>query len=418
MDVISIEKLTRDYGDGKGIFDVSFGVGNGEVFGFLGPNGAGKTTTIRHLMGFIRPKTGKCTISGLDCWTQSSEIQKNLGYIPGEINFFDDMSGTEFLDFSAKYRGFQDSGRKKALLERFELNPKGKIKKMSKGMKQKIGIVAAFMHDPDILILDEPTSGLDPLMQSRFVELIAEEKKRGKTILLSSHMFEEVERTCDRIGIIREGKLAAVGMRAGATTLMGFMISYLYGFILLVFPMVFCILRGNGLIAKYIDRGSMAALVAAPVKRRTIAFTQMKVLASGIFLLVAYTTVLEILISQILFPGELVVSELLLLNAGLLCLHLFIGSICFLSSCVFSDTKYSVGFGAGIPGLMYVLQMLANVGDKAETAKYFSLFTLFNPDSIVAGETSALAGIAVLLVGTLLLYASGIFVFTKKDLHI
>ena len=210
MDVISIEKLTRDYGDGKGIFDVSFGVGNGEVFGFLGPNGAGKTTTIRHLMGFIKPKAGKCTIGGLDCWTQSSEIQKNLGYIPGEINFFDDMNGTEFLDFSAKYRGFQDRGRKKALLERFELNPKGKIKKMSKGMKQKIGIVAAFMHDPDILILDEPTSGLDPLMQSRFVELIAEEKKRGKTILLSSHMFEEVERTCDRIGIIREGKLAAV----------------------------------------------------------------------------------------------------------------------------------------------------------------------------------------------------------------
>ena len=212
--------------------------------------------------------------------------------------------------------------------------------------------------------------------------------------------------------------MAAVGMRAGATTLMGFMISYLYGFILLVFPMVFCILRGNGLIAKYIDRGSMAALVAAPVKRRTIAFTQMKVLASGIFLLVAYTTVLEILISQILFPGELVVSELLLLNAGLLCLHLFIGSICFLASCVFSDTKYSVGFGAGIPGLMYVLQMLANVGDKAETAKYFSLFTLFNPDGIVAGEASALAGIAVLLAGALLLYASGILVFTKKDLHI
>lgn len=210
MSVISIENLTRDYGRGKGVFDISFQVGKGEVFGFLGPNGAGKTTTIRHLMGFIRPKSGKCTINGLDCWSSSEQIQKNLGYIPGEISFFDDMNGTEFLQFASKYRGLRGDGRKKELLERFELDPKGKIKKMSKGMKQKIGIVSAFMHDPEILILDEPTSGLDPLMQSRFIELIAEEKKRGKTILLSSHMFEEVERTCDRIGIIREGRLAAV----------------------------------------------------------------------------------------------------------------------------------------------------------------------------------------------------------------
>lgn len=210
MNVISIENLTRDYGGGKGIFDVSFQVDKGEVFGFLGPNGAGKTTTIRHLMGFIRPKSGFCSVSGMDCWKQRDRIQKNLGYIPGEISFFDDMTGIEYLKFITKYRGIGSEARQKEFLERFELNPKGKIKKMSKGMKQKIGIVAAFMHDPEILILDEPTSGLDPLMQSRFIDLITEEKQRGKTILLSSHMFEEVERTCDRIGIIREGKLVAV----------------------------------------------------------------------------------------------------------------------------------------------------------------------------------------------------------------
>lgn len=210
MNMINIENLTRDWGGGKGVFDLSFQVGKGEVFGFLGPNGAGKTTTIRHLMGFIKSKSGRCTIKGLDCWTASDKIQKNLGYIPGEINFFDDMSGMEFLNFIAKYRGINTESRQQELLEYFELNPKGKIKKMSKGMKQKIGIVAAFMHDPEILILDEPTSGLDPLMQSRFVGLIAEEKRRGKTILMSSHMFEEVERTCDSVGIIREGKLVAV----------------------------------------------------------------------------------------------------------------------------------------------------------------------------------------------------------------
>lgn len=210
MNVLQIDHLTRDYGNGKGIFDVSFSVGEGEVFGFLGPNGAGKTTTIRHLMGFIRPKKGYCRIDGKDCWKARAEIQQHLGYIPGEINFFDDMSGREFLRFMARYRQIPAENRQKELLERFELNPKGKIKKMSKGMKQKLGIVAALMHDPQILILDEPTSGLDPLMQNLFIQLIAEEKARGKTILLSSHMFEEVERTCDRIGIIRQGRMVAI----------------------------------------------------------------------------------------------------------------------------------------------------------------------------------------------------------------
>ena len=205
---IRVEKLTRDYGGGKGVFDLSFRIGQGEVFGFLGPNGAGKTTTIRHLMGFLKPAAGKCTIDGLDCWKERDRIQEKLGYIPGEISFFEDMTGTEFLKFISKYRKMGKDNRQRELVDRFDFDPKGKIKKMSKGMKQKLGIVAAFMHDPDILLLDEPTSGLDPLMQNNFIELIAEEKKRGKTILMSSHIFEEVERTCDRIGIIRKGRMA------------------------------------------------------------------------------------------------------------------------------------------------------------------------------------------------------------------
>lgn len=210
MSAIHIESLVRDYKGGKGVFEISFHVKQGEAFGFLGPNGAGKTTTIRHLMGFLKPESGKCTIDGLDCWKERDRVQAKLGYIPGEISFFDDMTGTEFLKFMAEYRKINPQSRREEMLERFELDPKGRIKKMSKGMKQKLGIVAAFMHDPEILILDEPTSGLDPLMQSRFVDLIAEEKKRGKTILMSSHMFEEVERTCDRIGIIRKGRMIAV----------------------------------------------------------------------------------------------------------------------------------------------------------------------------------------------------------------
>ena len=214
MNAIKIENLVRDYGGGKGVFDVSLHVDQGEAFGFLGPNGAGKTTTIRHLMGFLKPKSGSCTINGLDCWRERDKVQARLGYIPGEISFFEDISGAEFLKFIAQYRGIGSQTRKEDLLERFELDPKSKIKKMSKGMKQKLGIVAAFIHDPDILILDEPTSGLDPLMQNRFIDLVAEEKKQGKTILMSSHMFEEVERTCDRIGIIRTGRMVAVDAAA------------------------------------------------------------------------------------------------------------------------------------------------------------------------------------------------------------
>lgn len=212
--------------------------------------------------------------------------------------------------------------------------------------------------------------------------------------------------------------MAAVGMSAGAASLLGFMVSYLYGFILLIFPMVFCILRGNGLIAKYIDKGSMVSLVAAPVKRRTVAFTQMAVLVSGILLLMIYSTALELVCASISFPGELNMAELLLLNGDLLCLHLFIGGICFLSSCLFSDSKYSIGFGAGIPALMYVLQMLANVGGEAEKIKYITFFTLFDPSGIVAKDNGAITGVFILLVGAIILYTFGIMIFSKKDLHI
>ncbi len=208
--MIAIEHLTRDYGEGRGIFDLSLRVKHGEVFGYLGPNGAGKTTTIRHLMGFLTPKKGTCAIDGLDCFKQAAEIKEFLGYLPGEIAFFDSMTGVEFLNFMAEMRGMKDRAKMEKLISFFDLNPKGKIRKMSKGTKQKLGLVSAFMHDPEVLILDEPTSGLDPLMQNRFIRLVLNEKKKGTTILMSSHSFEEVERTCDRVGIIRAGELVAL----------------------------------------------------------------------------------------------------------------------------------------------------------------------------------------------------------------
>lgn len=210
MSVITVSNLTKDYGKNRGIFDLSFEIHKGEVFGYLGPNGAGKTTTIRHLLGFLNADKGECHIGQLSCRTDAEQIQRDLGYLPGEIAFFDDMSGIGYLKFIANMRGMKNFEKMNELISYFELDPGGRIKKMSKGMKQKIGIVSAFMHDPSTLILDEPTSGLDPLMQNKFIELILNEKSKGKTILMSSHSFEEVERTCDRIGIIKKGRFVTI----------------------------------------------------------------------------------------------------------------------------------------------------------------------------------------------------------------
>lgn len=208
--MIKIDNLTQIYPSGKGIFNVSFEVKKGEVFGYLGPNGAGKTTTIRNILGFSNANEGLVTINGINCRLESAELQKNIGYLPGEIAFFDNMTGVQFLNFLCDMRSLKDLSKRKELVELFELDPRGPIKKMSKGMKQKLGIVAAFMHDPEILILDEPTSGLDPLMQNKFMKLLNEEKKKGKTILMSSHIFEEVDKICDRVGIIKDGKIVAI----------------------------------------------------------------------------------------------------------------------------------------------------------------------------------------------------------------
>ncbi|MEG2304395.1 MAG: ABC transporter ATP-binding protein [Lachnospiraceae bacterium] len=205
--MIEVKNLTLTYPSGKGVFDLNFKVKEGEVMGYLGPNGAGKTTTIRALMGFMGANSGTATINELDCYLKAPDIKRSLGYIPGEIAFPDGIDGADYLRFLCKMRGTTDFAPMKRLIERFELDTHGKVKKYSKGMKQKLGIVIAFMHNPDVLILDEPTSGLDPLMQSNFIDLVNEEKKKGKTILMSSHMFEEVERTCDNVLIIKDGRI-------------------------------------------------------------------------------------------------------------------------------------------------------------------------------------------------------------------
>lgn len=212
MHTIEVDGLTKDYGYGRGVFDVSIYVDEGEVFGFLGPNGAGKSTTIRHLMGFSKPDSGSTKIFGKETFDKYNEVLSRVGYIPGEIALPAGLTGWEFLKMMQEMQSVKNEARLKQMLELFELTGNqldGETKRMSLGVKRKLAVVAAFMSDPDVLILDEPTSGLDPVMQETFVEFIHEEKARGKTILLSSHIFSEIDSTCDRIAIIKDGKLVS-----------------------------------------------------------------------------------------------------------------------------------------------------------------------------------------------------------------
>lgn len=210
MDVIQVNSLTKDYGHGRGIFDVTFDVKKGETLGFLGPNGAGKSTTMRHLMGFSKPQKGEVLLSDMSCWTEHKNIQKNVGYLPGEVSLPENLTGRQFIRMMLDMKHVKDGGRSEELLKLFPMNVDAKVKRMSIGEKRKLAVVAAFMSDPDILLLDEPTSGLDPVMQEVFIDFIKGEKKRGKTILLSSHIFSEVEELCDRIAIIKDGKLVSI----------------------------------------------------------------------------------------------------------------------------------------------------------------------------------------------------------------
>lgn len=212
MNVIEINHLTKDYGSGRGVFDVSLQVKEGEVFGFLGPNGAGKSTTIRHLMGFSKPQSGETKIFGKDTFDKYYDILGEVGYIPGEIALPAGLTGWEFIRMMQNLQHKENNEKLQEMLSLFRLSDnvlRGDTKHMSLGVKRKLAVVTAFMGNPKVLILDEPTSGLDPVMQETFIQFIVQEKERGKTILLSSHIFSEVDATCDRIAIIKDGKIVS-----------------------------------------------------------------------------------------------------------------------------------------------------------------------------------------------------------------
>ncbi|MEL7626776.1 MAG: ABC transporter ATP-binding protein [Anaerolineaceae bacterium] len=210
MNIIDVQDLTKYYGKSRGIEGLSFNVNEGEIFGFIGPNGAGKSTTIRLLLSLIFPTSGQAMIFGKDVTLFGPEIRQKIGYLPSEVFYYDDMNVRDLLNYSASFYPGDHRGRIAYLADIMELEMNRKIRDLSYGNKKKVGIVQGLLHNPPLLFLDEPTSGLDPLMQRKFFDLIREENKKGVTVFFSSHFLGEVQRLCDRVGIIREGTMVEV----------------------------------------------------------------------------------------------------------------------------------------------------------------------------------------------------------------
>lgn len=208
--VIKLDGLTKDYGNNRGVFDLNLEIKQGEMMGYVGTNGSGKTTTIRNILGFLKPTRGKSYVNGLSSWEHASEIAAQIGYVPGEIAFPDLKTGIDFLKCQADFLGMKNMNYANELIERLQLDPRANLKRMSKGMKQKTALVAALMNDSPIIILDEPTTGLDPLMRATFLDIVKEEHRKGKTILMSSHSFDELESTCDKVALINDGHIIDV----------------------------------------------------------------------------------------------------------------------------------------------------------------------------------------------------------------
>ncbi|QQK80079.1 ABC transporter ATP-binding protein [Salicibibacter cibi] len=211
MSVLTVNNLTKQFGKFTALDGVNIEVNEGEIYGFIGPNGAGKSTTIRVLLGILKATKGEAKIFGQDAWSDAVDIHKHIAYVPGDVNLWPNLTGGEVIDLFVKLRGNNNKNRREELIQKFNLDPTKKCRTYSKGNRQKVALVAAFASDADLYILDEPTSGLDPLMEQVFQECVLDVKSKGKSVLLSSHILSEVEKLCDRVGIIRQGKMIESG---------------------------------------------------------------------------------------------------------------------------------------------------------------------------------------------------------------
>ena len=288
--IIEVDKLDKSYGGKRGITDVSFDVAEGEVFGFLGPNGAGKTTTIRILMALIRADKGMARIGGLDCWERSVDIKRFVGYVPGEPSLDPNLTGGQILEYFARLRGGVDQAYLKQLIERFDLDTSRKFRQYSTGNKRKVVLIQAFMHRPRVLVLDEPTSGLDPLNQQEFDAMVRDARDEERTVFLSSHVLSEVEKTCTRVGIIREGRLVQVGGVAELKDIKHYEITI--NFAQPVPAGTFSNLDGvsqveqlnNGSAVRLAMQGSADAVIKAAARYQVVSFTSYEPSLEDIFL--------------------------------------------------------------------------------------------------------------------------------------
>ncbi len=443
MNVIEVQNLTKDYGSGRGVFDVSFGVGKGEVFGFLGPNGAGKSTTIRHLMGFSSPDSGQTLIFGKPTFEHYHEILNRVGYIPGEIALPAGLTGWEFIRMMQDLQKIHNAERLSQMLEMFELSDavlKGDTKRMSLGVKRKLAVVTAFMGNPDVLILDEPTSGLDPVMQNKFIEFIHEEKRLGKTILLSSHIFSEIDSTCDRIAIIKDGKIVsefiADDLKHASKKF------YQIDFRTVKDKNSFVkgahtipsleVLKDDklNLFVSVNDEDineTMAYVLSTSTKRQTVVFTQALYLICSLLCMFSLTTITGCICLAIV-GSKVVLSygELVLLNLGAFLVLFALSGLCFLTSCWFDRSKRSMAIGGGLSIFSLVAAMLGLFGspvipkvvrlDALNNFNYVTIITLFDAISIIDGTLTFLWKFAILLVLGVIGYVVGSIKFTKKDL--
>lgn len=387
--IIEVSDLTKDYGFGRGVFDVNLHINRGEVFVFLGPNGAGKSTTIRHLMGFLKPKSGTVTVNGLSSWEHSSEIVRSIGYVPGEIAFPDLKTGVDFLKCQADFLGLKNMSYANRLIERLQLDPSANLKRMSKGMKKKTALVAALMNDAPIIILDEPTTGLDPLMRATFLDIIKEEHNRGKTIFMSSHSFDELEKNCDRAALISDGKIVDICS-----------LDDLRNISVKDFKIEF---KSEDDYRRFLKENYEIIRLQDKYNQATIRINSNK-------------------------TAELltVLKNLILLNVGAFLVLFALSGLCFFTSCVFDRSKRSMAIGGGLSIFALVAAMLGLFGSpvipsviRLDSLNYFNkatVISLFDVISIIDGTNAFIGKLAILAVLGIIGYIAGSARFTKKDL--
>jgi ABC-type multidrug transport system ATPase subunit len=360
----------------------------GEIFGFIGPNGAGKSTTIRLLLNFIYPTSGNATVFSKDIVKYSKEIRQLVGYLPSEIHYYDDMKVVDLLRYSANFHKKLDTTRMKKLADRLDLDLTRKIEDLSFGNRKKVGIVQAIIHEPKLLILDEPTGGLDPLMQNTFFELLQEERDKGATIFFSSHVLSEVQKTCDRVAIIKEGSLVKVESVETLTH--------------------------NKV--KNVTITLIEFLLSKPLTRSQIITQKLLVVMVNILILNAFVTAVSLIAFQFSKDADIAIKPFMLLVIAAVLLHLTFASVSFALSALMKKTRSIVSISLGIVLGSYFLNIMSGVSEPLEYVKYASFFKYVDAADIVKNNAIDALYISIMVAVILVSFIFAYVYYRKKDI--